>query len=66
MDRRSTALGCEGTILVHDDRSCTCTEAACESSESRLVAISRHAWFLACRDVLGAECPVCAIVRAGG
>jgi len=63
-DRDLAIMGCEGTILVHEDGSCTCTDAGCQASTSRIVAMSRHAWFLACRDVLGPGCPVCGVARA--
>jgi hypothetical protein len=49
--------------VVHEDWSYTCTEADCEASESRIVALGRHSWFVACRDVLGDECPICQLVR---
>jgi hypothetical protein len=54
---------CDGTIVVHEDWSYTCTEVDCGASESRIVAMGRHSWFLACRDVLGDSCPVCRPVR---
>jgi hypothetical protein len=57
-------MGCEGTILVHEDGTCTCTDPRCEATTSRIATMSRHAWFLACRDVLGADCPVWTVVRA--
>ncbi len=54
---------CDGVVVVHEDRTYTCTEIDCEAAESRIVALSRHATFLACRDVLGDDCPVCNLLR---
>jgi len=55
--------GCEGTVVVHEDSSYTCTDDACGASGSTFAALSRHSWFLACRDALGEGCPVCERVR---
>jgi len=63
---RHAAVGCEGTVLVHEDGSYTCTDGDCEASGSRLVAMSRHTWFVACRVALGADCPMCEAVRGCG
>ncbi|HXX88856.1 MAG TPA: hypothetical protein VEI83_01375 [Acidimicrobiales bacterium] len=60
----SGSIGCDGTIIVHEDWSYICTDPSCASSESRIVAMGRHSWFLACRDVLGDACPVCRLVRS--
>jgi hypothetical protein len=57
------SIWCDGVIVVHDDRAYTCTEFDCDASESRIIALSRHSSFLACRDVLGDACPVCHLVR---
>jgi len=50
-------------IVVHEDRTYTCTAIDCNASESMIVALSRHVSFLACREVLGDACPVCHFVR---
>jgi len=63
MSSRLHPAWCEGVIIVHEDRTYTCTQVGCDASESRIVALSRHASFLACRDVLGDDCPICHLVR---
>jgi len=54
---------CEGTIVVHEDASCTCTEGDCGASGSRFGTLTSHSWFLACRAALGDNCPICQPVR---
>ena len=42
---------CHGTLVVHDDRTVDCTEAACE-----LPDLLRHAFIVDCLAVLGGCC----------
>jgi hypothetical protein len=42
---------CHGTLVVHDDRTADCTDAACE-----LLDLLRHAIILDCVAVLGGCC----------
>ena len=44
---------CHGTLVVHDDRTVDCTEAACE-----LPDLLRHAFIVDCVAVLGGCCAV--------
>jgi hypothetical protein len=44
---------CHGTLVVHDDRTVDCTEAACE-----LPDLLRHAFIVDCLEVLGDCCLV--------
>jgi hypothetical protein len=60
------SIWCDGVIVVHENRTYTCTAIDCNASESIIVALSRHVSFLACRDVLGDGCPVCHFVRQQG
>jgi hypothetical protein len=66
MEDAGGPMMCTGTVVVHEDCSYTCTDADCDASESRINAMARHSWFLACRDVLGDDCPVCRPVRQVG
>jgi hypothetical protein len=42
---------CHGTLIVHDDRTVDCTEAACE-----LPDLLRHALIVDCIAVMGGGC----------
>ncbi len=42
---------CHGTLVVHDDRTVDCTDAACE-----LPDLLRHAFIVDCSAVLGGGC----------
>jgi hypothetical protein len=44
---------CHGTLVVHDDRTVDCTDAACE-----LPDLLRHAFIVDCTAVLGGCCLV--------
>jgi hypothetical protein len=44
---------CHGTLVVHDDRTVDCTEAACD-----LPDLLRHAFIVDCVAVVGGCCEV--------
>jgi hypothetical protein len=44
---------CHGTLVVHDDRTVDCTDAACERPD-----LLRHAFIVDCFAVLGGCCLV--------
>jgi len=59
-------LHCGGTVLVHDDRGLTCTDAACCVGASVEATVSFHSSFVACSDVFSeAGCPRCVASRFG-
>jgi hypothetical protein len=59
MGRVPQPPSCDGTVVVHEDATYTCTDDRCGASESTFAALNRHSWFLACRDALGEGCPIC-------
>jgi len=51
---------CGGTVIVHDDRTFTCSNGLCVVAASVEAIVSRHVRFVACRKVFGEEgCPKC-------
>jgi hypothetical protein len=55
---------CEGTVVVHEDRSLTCTNSDCNIFVAVDSMVSWHARFLACRAVFTENgCPRCAGTR---
>jgi len=60
MERPSESGWCNGTVVVHDDRTFTCTDRACPDQAPIAVVVSAHARFLSCHNVfLDATCPRC-------
>jgi hypothetical protein len=52
---------CRGAVIVHDDRTLTCSETACTSHgfDPRL-AVHLHGMFASCHTVFPAgNCPLC-------
>lgn len=50
---------CSGTVLVHDDRSFTCSQDACSVTGSVEAVITDHSRFIPCRSVSPEGCPRC-------
>jgi len=51
---------CDGTIIVHEDRTFTCSNETCTVTASVDATISWHTRFSACRSVFSDEgCPRC-------
>jgi hypothetical protein len=51
---------CNGTVIVHDDRTFTCTDLACAVQAPTAVVVSVHARFLSCHHAFcDATCPHC-------
>jgi hypothetical protein len=53
------AAACDGVIIVHVDRTITCTNPDCDVVDSVLDLFDRHCWFIPCAETLGSRCPTC-------
>ena len=55
-----SSVHCAGTIIVHVDRSLTCTDGECRVPPTRAHVVSGHAWFLPCHSLDQTQvCPRC-------
>jgi hypothetical protein len=50
---------CDGTVIVHLDRSATCTNAGCDEPGTTTALTERHDWFVPCTESLAGACPRC-------
>jgi hypothetical protein len=63
MNDFGTYPGCDGTVIVHEDRTFTCTNNNCSVLASADTTVSWHTRFLACQSVFTDEgCPRCSSV----
>jgi len=63
LGNRDTYLKCDGTVIVHQDRSLTCSNSSCTVMAAVEAVTSWHQRFVACRQVFGEEgCPRCSSV----
>jgi len=69
LSTRGTYPSCDGTVIVHEDRTFTCTNSSCTVLASADATVSWHTRFLACRSVFTDEgCPKCskALIQRSG
>jgi len=51
---------CDGTVIVHEDRSFTCSNGRCRVTRSVAAVLSYHTRFVPCRSVFAQSgCPRC-------
>ena len=68
-DRAWTASAqrpCGGTAIVHSSSRITCSDPACADEERKRSPLVSHVVFVPCAEVLGAECPLCAVPDGRG
>jgi hypothetical protein len=58
--RMQRPVECDGVVIVHRDRSATCTDTRCSQppTETRAL-IGCHSWFVPCTESLLDGCPRC-------
>jgi len=54
-----TTVTCEGTVIVHRDRSMTCTALPCHQETGAGMWLNLHWAFVPCSTTLGEGCPIC-------
>jgi len=50
---------CNGTVIVHRDRTMTCTELPCPQETGIGYWLNLHSAFMPCSTTLGEGCPIC-------